>query len=306
MQPIMSDVPKERYAYHSPPSMNTGVDYFGPYYVTVCLTTEKRWGFLFTCLTTRAVHVKIVTSMGTRLWVMGVEWFVSRRGTPAMIWSHKGTNFIGAEKKLRESMEKWNVVIMAAELAHQGIKWRFKPPSAPPQGGIWRRLVLSFKRVLYTTLGKRHHTDEVLHSSFFPVEQALNWPSLTRVCAGPCKLKALTPNHILLREKSTGILSVVGNKEIDHRKRYANEQSYANAIWSRWIREYVPTLNRRFKWPTAAEQKLKIGDLVWMVEETIRTGYCPTARIVELSYGSESVARSAVLSPSPVHSSVRL
>ena len=132
----MSDLPKERLVYQSPPFTNTGVDCFGPFYVTVRRTTQKRWGFLFTCLTTRAVHVEIVTSMDTSSCVMGVERFVSRRGTPAMIWSDNGTNFIGAEKELRESIEKWNVANIAAELAHKGIKWRFNPPSAPHQGGI--------------------------------------------------------------------------------------------------------------------------------------------------------------------------
>ena len=137
MQPIMSDLPKERLAYQSPPFTNTGVDYFGPFYVTVRRSTEKRWGFLFTCLTTRVVHVEIVTSMDTSSCVMGVERFVSRTGIPAMIWSDNGTNFIGAEKELRESIEKWNAVNFAAELAHKDIKWRFNPPSAPHQGGIW-------------------------------------------------------------------------------------------------------------------------------------------------------------------------
>ena len=294
MQPIMSDLPKERLAYQSPPFTNTGVDYFGPFYVTIRRTTEKRWGFLFTCLTTRAVHVEIVTSMDTSSCVMGVERFVSRRGTPAMIWSDNGRNFIGAKKELRESIENWNVVNIAAELAHKGIKWRFNPPSAPHQGGIWERLVRSFKRVLYAILGTRRLTDEVLHTTFCLVENALNSRPLTPVSADPCDLNALTPNHFLLGEHSTSIPSVVGN-EFDHRKRYARAQSYANVIWSCWIKEYVPTLNRRSKWQTPAEQHLKTGDLVWIVEETNPRGYYPTARIVELRYGSDSVARSAVL-----------
>ena len=243
MQPIMSDLPKERLAYQSPPFANTGVDYFGPFYVTVRRTTEKRWGFLFTCLTTRAVHVEIVTSMDTSSCVMGVERFVSSRGTPAMIWSDNGTNFIGAEKELRESIEKWNVVNIATELAHKCIKWRFNPPSAPHQVGVWERLVRSFKRVLYTILGTRRLTDEVLHTTFCLVENALYSRPLTPVSADPCDLNALTPNHFLLGEYSIGIPSVVGNNEFDHRKRYARAQSSANAIWSRWIREYVLTLN---------------------------------------------------------------
>ena len=86
IQPIMADLPVERLAYQSPPFTNTGVDYFGPFYVTVRRTSEKRWGFLFTCLTTRAVHVEIVPSMDASSCVMGVERFVSRRGTPAIIW----------------------------------------------------------------------------------------------------------------------------------------------------------------------------------------------------------------------------
>ena len=100
IQPIMADLQKERFAYHSPSFTNTGVNYFGPFYVNVRRTTGKRWGFFFTCPTTRAVHVEVVPSMDTSFCVMGVEWFVSRRGTPAMIWSDNGTNFIRAEKEL--------------------------------------------------------------------------------------------------------------------------------------------------------------------------------------------------------------
>ena len=45
MQPIKSDLAKVRFAYQSIPFTNTGVDYFGPFYVTVRRTTEKRRGF---------------------------------------------------------------------------------------------------------------------------------------------------------------------------------------------------------------------------------------------------------------------
>ena len=88
--------------------------------------------------------------MDTSSCVMGVEPLVSHRGTPAMIWSDNGTNFMVAEKELRECMEKWNTFNIATELAHKGIKWRFNPPSAPHQDGIWEKLVRSFKE--YSTL----------------------------------------------------------------------------------------------------------------------------------------------------------
>ena len=149
--------------------------------------------------------------------------------------------------------------------------------------------------MLYTILGTRRLKDEVLHTNFCFVESALNSRPLTPVSADPCNLNFLTPNHFLLGDYSTGIPSVVGNNEFDHRKRYARAQLYANVIWSRWIREYVPTKNRRSKWQTPAEQHLKTGYLDWIVEKTNPKGYCLTARIAELRYGSDSVAGSAVL-----------
>ena len=240
IQAIMTDLPKERLTYKSPPSINTGVDYFGPFYVTVHRTTEKRWGFLFTCLTTRAVHVDVVPSMDTTSSVMGVKRFISCRGTPAMIWSDNGMNFIGAEKELRECIEKWNTINIAAELAHKVIKWRFNPPSAPQQSGIWERLVGIFKRVLCTILGTRRLTDEVLNTFFCLFEHALNARPSTPVNHDPSDLGAITPNHFLLGNQATGILSVVGVDEFVGRKWYARAQSYARAIWTRWLKEYVP------------------------------------------------------------------
>ena len=111
--------------------------------------------------------------------------------------------------------------------------------------------------------------------------------------ADPSDLGAITPNQILLGNQATGFPSNAGIDEFDHRKRYARAQFYGNAIWARWLKEYVPALNRRSKCQTPAEHHLKVGDLVWILEESNPRGYYPTARIEELRYGSDSVARSA-------------
>ena len=79
----------------------------------------------------------------------------------------------------------------------------YKIPETPREHG-------GSKSVLYTILGTRRLTDEVLHTTFCLVEIALNSLPLTPVSADPCDLNALTPNHFLL-ENSAGIPSVVGN-----------------------------------------------------------------------------------------------
>ena len=116
------------------------VNYFGPLYVPVRRSTEKRWGFDFIFLTTRAVHLEIVPSLDTSSCNMGIEWFIARRGTPRMIWSDNGTNFVGAEKELLACIKSWNGIAPTI-FAHNGFAWKFNPPGASHHGGYWERLV---------------------------------------------------------------------------------------------------------------------------------------------------------------------
>ena len=59
-------------------------------------------------MTTRAVHIEIVSSMDTSSCVMGNKRFIARRGTPSVIWSDNGTNFVEAEKELINCIQSWN------------------------------------------------------------------------------------------------------------------------------------------------------------------------------------------------------
>ena len=292
LTPIMADLPKERLAFAARPFTNTGLDYFGPFYVSVKRCTEKRWGFLFTCLTTRAVHFEVVPSMDTSSCVMGIERFVARRCIPSVIWSDNGTNFVATEKELLQNVLKWNHQSIAESMVKKGVNWKFNPPSAPHHGGVWERLVRSFKHTFYAILGNRRLTDEILTTVFCLVEQSLNARPLVPASADATDLDALTPNHFLLGTAGSSLPSH-SNCDFDHRKRYARAQAYSDAIWNRWLREYVPTLNRRSKWSSQSARQLKTGDLVWIVEPTSPRGYYPLARVVKLNFGSDAVARSA-------------
>ena len=79
-----------------------GVDFGGPY-----LTKQgrgkcraKRYLCLFTCLTTRAIHLKMVYGLDTDSFINAFVWMTSRRGTPSYDISDDGTNFVGAERGL--------------------------------------------------------------------------------------------------------------------------------------------------------------------------------------------------------------
>ena len=77
--------------------------------------------------------------MDANLCLVGIDWFASCRETPNMIWSENGTKFFGTEVELRENIENWNTNNIAAELAHKGFGWKFKPPPVRPiKVASWR------------------------------------------------------------------------------------------------------------------------------------------------------------------------
>lgn len=145
IMPQMSQLPKVRLASFVSPFTNTGLDYCGPLSVTVARHHEKRWVALFTCLSTRAVHLEMTSSLNTDSCIMTIRRFVARRGNPVTIHSDNGTNLVGANSELRKALEELNQQQLADECTSRGIEWHFIPPQAPHMGGSWERLVKPVK-----------------------------------------------------------------------------------------------------------------------------------------------------------------
>ena len=248
----MADLPVERLSNGNPPITNSGIDYFGRFYVVVKHSTEKRWGLLFTCLKTRALHIEVVNSLDTSSCVMGIKRFIARRGTPQVLWAENETNFTGAEKELSACFKALNQRTIASKLSQKGIKWQFKPPSSPHHGASWKRMVRSVKRTFYAVIGNRRLTDKLLQTTFCPVKMTHNNRPLASVSNDPLEMNAITPNNFLLGFRPSMLRSLVENEDFDHRKRYVRAQSYADSIWKRWLDEYVPALSHRSKWSKAA------------------------------------------------------
>ena len=61
MQQLMADLPKESLTPFEPLFTYTGVDSFGPFHVKRGHGSEKVYGCLFTCFTSRAIHIADVS-----------------------------------------------------------------------------------------------------------------------------------------------------------------------------------------------------------------------------------------------------
>ena len=81
---------------------SVGVDLFGPMMVRRGRCTIKRYGAIFTCMASRAVHLEMAYSLDTSSCIHALRRFISRRGQVAHIRSDNGTNFVGAEQELTQ------------------------------------------------------------------------------------------------------------------------------------------------------------------------------------------------------------
>ena len=88
----MANLPETRLTPNKPPFSYTGIDYFGPFQVKQRRSKVKRYGCIFTCFTTRAVHIEIAHSLDTDSMLNALRRFVSIRGCPEEIRSDRGTN----------------------------------------------------------------------------------------------------------------------------------------------------------------------------------------------------------------------
>lgn len=100
----MADLPKERVTPDLPPFTNVGVDYFGPIEVKRGRAMVKRYGVIFTCMESRAVHLEVANSLSTDSCINAIRRFTCHRGQVGCLRSDNGTNFVGAERELREAL----------------------------------------------------------------------------------------------------------------------------------------------------------------------------------------------------------
>jgi Family of unknown function (DUF5641) len=127
----------ERFEYHEKPFTNTGVDFFGPFFVSVGRRTETRYGVMFTCLTIQAVHLEVANDLSSSSCIMAIRRMVSRRGTVRKMFSDNGTNLRGADRELQEAVQQLDNSQFRDELVKDLIEWHFIPPAAPHMGGAW-------------------------------------------------------------------------------------------------------------------------------------------------------------------------
>jgi len=293
---LMGDLPDVRLDMLTPPFNRTAVDFFGPLQVSLGRNrTAKRYGVIFTCLVTRAVFLELAQSLSTPDFLMVMRRFMGLYGKPRSINSDNGTNFVGTERELRQSLDELaNSEALKKMTQEEGIRWHFQPPRAPHFGGAHESLVKSTKRALYRAvqleeIRSRFPTEEQLRTLLFEVSGLLNGRPLGYVSSDPKDPRPLTPNDFLNRP-STSSNPHGGARDALPADRHHYTQKLTNLFWDIWKKDYLQSLITRKKWQKR-ERNMEVGDIVLLVEKNIARGQWNTGSVMKTYPGLDKLVR---------------
>jgi len=299
----MADLPPERLA-NVAPFTNTGLDIFGPFMVQDGVTTRQRkadrkvWAVLFTCLSSRAIHIEVISSMDTNAFKNALRRFFALRGTCKSIRSDQGTNIIGAQN---QDMDKVSLDELKSHCDKNGIEWKMNPPHASHFGGAWERKIGSVRRVLEAALlnlkGQPLTRDE-LATLMSEAAAIVNATPLWESSPDPNDPRPLTPAMLLTLKEEPHPPTDDDFTEQDvlayGRKRWRRVQHLADQFWKEWQRSYLSTMQERRKW-LIPKRNIAVGDIVLLREKNQKRNVWPMAKVDAVKTSPDGLVRSATV-----------
>ncbi|XP_039275967.1 uncharacterized protein LOC120349603 [Nilaparvata lugens] len=298
----MGDLPACR-VLQSEPFGQCGVDYGGPVRITMARRRNplilKAYICLFVCMSTKAVHIELVSDLSTPMFLSAFRRFLSRRGPCRVIYSDNGTNFVGAHAqlvqlaKLLDSSEFQNTI--TNELADYRVDWKFIPAASPNFGGIWEANIKSVKSHFIKVIGDQLLTYEEMNTALVQVEAVLNsWP-LCPLSEDPNEPLALTPAHFLKLTPLTAFpMKDVTDIPVNRLTRYELIDQLVQSFWNRWRKEYLHELQVRGKW-SKSSPPLTVGTVVIVDQPNLPPLKWPLGIIEEVFPGADGVICVAVV-----------
>jgi hypothetical protein len=238
---------------------HTGMDFFGPFHIK---GGRKVWGLLFTCMTTRAIHLEVCPDTSIPAWLNAIERFISRRGSPNTISCDRATTFVGGSKTLYKLIleqlnEQFFKDVTKAVIQRFQIKFFFIPPRTPHYGGLWERMVRQVQETLIkSTQTVSNLSFDALSTYLVKAEGIIN----SRPLAIGDNFDVITPASILAPATEAGhgfasscsLTRVLGQLRqlVDH-------------FWRTWTDIYIRNLSAgRLKRGSPGYIELKVGDAV--------------------------------------------
>ncbi|KRZ47836.1 hypothetical protein T02_819, partial [Trichinella nativa] len=286
----MGELPADRVT-ETQPFIHTGVDFAGPLFIRPDVRgrdvrVNKAYVCIFTCMTTRAVHLELLREQTTDSFLQGLRRFISRRGRPRVIQSDNFRSFKLADTFIQCLFRDNGWKKLQRKINEERIRWKFITPRAPWCG----------------VRGALLRYDE-LHTVLCEIEARINGRPLVFMGDDIDGEAALTPAHFLIGRELSRLLSVStgvywrddtpsGVNHLIRRWRY--QQRLTSQLWKRWKQEYITTLATRGRWRKTGQEP-KVGDIVLVHEPSTAWIKWPIGRIIEIHPSEDGVIRSATV-----------
>lgn len=159
---------------------------------------------LFTCMSTRAVHIELIEAMDTSSFINALRRFFALRGPAKQIRSDCGTNFTDACKELHILLTNPEEPNIRKYLTEEGCSWVFNPPHSSHMGGVWERMIGISRRILDSMLKQNSVsclTHEVLSALMAEVTAIINARPLAPISSDPESPFLLTSASLLTQKR---------------------------------------------------------------------------------------------------------
>ena len=193
---ILSDLSSFRVTRANKPFQTCGTDFLRPIMYRQGRSDCKALGLLFTCLSTRCLHVEIVTGLDLNNFLLPFSRFTNLRGSVETIYSDNGSTFCAVADMLPSLLGSCE---FTNSLRKKGTNWVRIPPYAPSQGGSWEIMVKLFKTALRQVVGHARRLPTLIELQTFTLDavRIVNDRPLTTLSDQPNDLLPITPSCFL-------------------------------------------------------------------------------------------------------------
>lgn len=290
---LMGQIPSLRVAAGFPAFSNTAIDMFGPVHIRLNRKTLKEAQVvIFTCMTSRAVHLELVSDKSTAAFLMAFRRFACLRGHPNNCWSDCGTNFVGAQGYLNEIIQGWDIPRIQSVLSEEftcDFKWQWNIPHASHQNGVVESLIKSVRQGLNSTCKNQTFTEEQWRTFLAEISYMINsrplYPSSDSVWESP----PVTPNDIIIGQHSAPPQPEPEDR-VNPRHLLRSTQSRIKEFWNCWMKYFAPNLLPRNKWFRPREN-VQVGDLVLELDPKHKRCQWKMALITDTYPGDDGLVR---------------
>ena len=177
---------------------SVGIDFAGPLFIeTESQALKKGYIALFTCATTRALHLEIVPNLSCEAFLLCLKRFVSRRGVQKLIVTDNAKTFKAASKRL---MNIFKSAAVNHYLVRHNIKWKYNLAKAPWWGGFYELLIKGVKLCLKKNVGKSRLSYDELQTIVSEIEGVLNSRPLTYLYSNELE-EPFTPPQLVIGKR---------------------------------------------------------------------------------------------------------